>query len=65
MTTEGVSIMLQGRIAYFIWGRSGVGNRYSEPKEEVSLWRRWSYGYNTMEKGSAKIKKSRTDQMKV
>jgi len=31
----------------------------------VHLWRRWSFGYNTLEKGSAKIKKSRTEQMKL
>jgi len=43
----------------------GVGNWCSEPKEEVSLRRRWSYGCNTIEKGSAKIKESRTEQMKV
>jgi hypothetical protein len=57
--------MLRGRDACFIKGRSGLGNGCSEPKEEVSLRRRWSYGYNTMEKGNAKIKKSRTEQMKL
>jgi len=31
----------------------------------VNIWRRWSYVYNTLEKGSAKIKKSRTEHMKL
>jgi hypothetical protein len=31
----------------------------------VNLWRRWSYGYDTLEKWGAKIKKSRTEQMKL
>jgi hypothetical protein len=31
----------------------------------MSLWRTWIYGYNTLEKGNANIKKSKAEQMKL